>query len=114
MAARARRDPSTQRGKLKRLRKMANRVAVRAKLIVHGRTKDAGLNTGRTRNLIHLEHAVQMLEVNRNRAAIAIPAGGSTPPTTLEPPPNGAAARFAPSHHSRTRVSSASSRGYAT
>src|SRR5262249_54835472 len=75
VATRAGRDPSTQRGKFKRLWKIANGVAVRAKLIVQRRTEHASLNTGRPRNLIHFEYAVQMLEIDRNRAAIAITRG---------------------------------------
>ena len=103
--ARARGDPAAERRELERLREEAHRQPVLGELLLEPRPGRARLDARRARDRVDLEHAVQPRRGRRDdRALVAGPARGSTPPTTLVPPPYGRhrhAARRA--HHSSTR-----------
>ena len=70
VAARAGGDPAAERRELERLRKMAQREAVRAQLVLERRTEHAGLNARRARAAIDLEHAIETAEIDADRAAV--------------------------------------------
>ena len=62
--ARARRDPAAERGELERLREVAQGEPVRAELVLEHRPGCAGLDAGRARDGIDVEHAVERPQVD--------------------------------------------------
>src|SRR5208283_223930 len=75
MPARPRRDPSAERRKFERLRKMSNRKARRFQLRVERGTIHPGLNSRGARDLVNFHDFVQMHQIDRDRAPIAIALG---------------------------------------
>src|SRR5580693_7120476 len=75
MPTRSGRDPSAQRREFERLRKMANRQTVWLQLRVERGAIDARLDPRRARDLVDLDDFVQMHQIDRHRAAIAVAFG---------------------------------------
>ena len=71
----ARGDPAAERRVLERLRVVAQRQAVLAQLLFEPRPGGARLNASRLRDRIHVEHAVEPLEVDRDDAREAVADG---------------------------------------
>src|SRR5207245_2295923 len=68
VAARAGRDPATERGHLEGLREVAKRQTVRPELVLERRPEDAALDAGGARFGVDLEHAVEVTEVHGDSA----------------------------------------------
>src|SRR3970282_1548030 len=73
VAAGAGGDPAAERGELERLREVAQREPVRPELFLERGAEDARLDAGGARGAVHLQHAVEPGEVERERAAIPGP-----------------------------------------
>ncbi len=112
VAARAGGDPAAERREAEALREVAQREAVRAQLVLERRAVDAGLDAGRARHRVDLEHPVEAVHGDRSRRRR--PRAGSRPtrPTTRRR----TARPYVPfvAHQSSIASSSASVRGWAT
>ena len=75
VATGARGDPAAERRVLERLRVVAQRQAVLAQLLLEPRPGGARLNASRLRDRVHVEHAVEPLEVDRDDAREAVADG---------------------------------------
>ena len=73
VTGRARGDPAAEARLLERLREVAQRQPVRLELGLERGAESARLDAGRARDRIDLEHAVEPAEVDRDRAAVAVP-----------------------------------------
>src|SRR5262249_19050573 len=75
VAAGAGGDPAAERAELERLREMPERETVRAEALLECRPEDARLDARGPRRAIDLEHAVEVLQIDRDRAAVRVVAG---------------------------------------
>src|ERR1035441_1735734 len=75
MPTRPRRDPSAERRKFKRLRKMTNRKSVRLQLRGERGTIHPGRNSCRARDPVHSHDSVQTRHIDRARPAITVALG---------------------------------------
>ena len=70
------RDPATQGRELERLREMPQGQTALPKLPLEAGAAGATLDTRRHRGLVDLENTVQLAEIDRHRAAVAVPNPG--------------------------------------
>ena len=80
-------DPAAQRGELEGLREEPQRQLVGAELLLEHRSGGPGLDAGRARDGVDLEHPVESRQVERDTPSKRAGTRGATPPTTLVPPP---------------------------
>ncbi len=72
VAARPGGDPPAERGELKRLRIVAQCQPVLAQLILEDRSPGTGLDAGRERQGIDLQHPVKRREIDRDHARVSL------------------------------------------
>src|SRR5438309_2249041 len=73
VAGRPRRDPSSERRELERLREVAQREPVLVELALERRARSAGLDARGTGDPIDLEHAIERAEIDRYSALVGGP-----------------------------------------
>ena len=114
VAAGAGRQPAAERRQLERLREVAQRVAVRAELLLEHRSEGAGLDPRRPRHRVDLEHPVEAAEIDRDDAGEPVTDGALDAADDRRAAAVGDRRDAGDAHQSSTATTSASVAGKAT